>query len=70
MVAMFQLGMIELLILCLLGLVFVGVPLIVVVIVLSANRRQQQPTECPKCGKMSPSSDFCPHCGAKSMKED
>ena len=63
-------GHLELLILALLGLFFVGVPVLIVVIVLAANRRRQQSTECPKCGKMSPPSDFCPHCGAKSTKED
>ncbi|MDP6469071.1 MAG: zinc ribbon domain-containing protein [Pirellulaceae bacterium] len=63
-------GYIELLIIGMLGLVLVGAPLFVVVIVLLANRGQQQTTECPKCGKVSPQSGFCPHCGAKSTKED
>jgi len=67
---MIGLGMIELLILCLIGLALVGIPLIVVIVVLSTSRRHQQSVACPKCGKLSPRTSFCPHCGAKSMKED
>ena len=59
-------GYIELLII---GTVFV-VPVIVVAIVISTNRSQQQFMKCPKCGLMSPPSNFCPHCGAQSTKED
>ena len=51
-------GHIELLIIGMVGLALVGVPLIIVIVVLSANRRQQQSTECPKCGEMLPPPSF------------
>ena len=61
-------GIAELLII---GVVLVvGVPLIALVAVVAANRGQQQTAECPKCGAISPRSNFCPHCGAGPMKED
>ncbi|HJN13073.1 MAG TPA: hypothetical protein QF564_30635 [Pirellulaceae bacterium] len=58
-----------LLILGVLGLLLVIV-VVGLVVALLANRGQQQTAECPKCGAMSPPSNFCPHCGAGPMKED
>jgi len=48
----------------------VGTPLLIVVVVLAVNRRQRPSTSCPQCGEMmSPQSNFCSHCGAKTTPE-
>ena len=67
--AMFSFGILELLIIGVFGLACVGIPLIVVVsLIANRKQRQVQVTECPKCGKVAPPSNFCPHCGAKSIE--
>lgn len=62
-------GIFELVIVGVLGLACVGIPVILLVMLVSNRRQHQvQVTECHECGKVSPTSDFCPHCGAKSIK--
>ena len=56
-----------LLILGLLGLLLV---IVVLGVVVGLASRGKHTVPCPKCGKMSPRSKFCPHCGAKSVKQD
>ena len=57
-------GWMEMLIVGLVGLFLLGVPIVVVIIVLVANRSKTAATPCPKCGKPTPQLNFCPHCGA------
>ncbi len=57
-------GIMELAIIGLLGLICIGVPLVVIGL-LVVNRKSGPIVECMNCGKVSPPSDFCPHCGAK-----
>lgn len=65
MLAMFGLGQYELII-GMLCLVMVGVPVIIIAVVLSVNRKgvQNAAKPCPKCGMLAPEHGFCPHCGA------
>ena len=59
-------GHLELLILGLLCGLFVLVPLIVVLVVLSLNRGQRASTAqpCPKCGMVTLEQGSCLHCDA------
>ena len=58
-------GSLELLIIGMLCLMAVGVPLLIIVVVMSLNRsgggRPAKP--CPKCGMLAPEHGYCPHCG-------
>ena len=58
-------GHLELLIIGLVCGSSVLLPLIIVVIVLAVNRRQQTSARpCPQCGQPAQQHGFCPHCGA------
>ena len=65
MLAMFGIGMQELLIIGMLGLVMVGVPVIIIAVVLLGNRKgvQNAAKPCSKCGMLAQEHGYCPHCG-------
>ena len=66
MLGFFGVGIMELLIIGMLGLMIIGVPVIIIAVVLLVNRKgvQNEAKPCPKCGMLAPKHGYCPHCGA------